>query len=154
MKLHPLTAEIALREATPGDYDFAQRVHHGAMRPYVEPLFGWDEAFQGKRFREKFSAQGACVILRGGAECGWVQIVEGEDAVYLSQLFILAEHQGRGTGSAVLTGLLARWRPGGKAVRLGVLKNNPARRLYERFGFKVVAEEEHRLEMELRQVLP
>jgi ribosomal protein S18 acetylase RimI-like enzyme len=150
MKLHPLTAGVALRAATSGDYDFARRVHHGAMRPYVEPLFGWDDAFQAKRFRETFSPQGAFVILRAGVECGWLQIVEGEDAVYLSQLFILPEHQRRGTGSAVLASLLAQWRAGGKAVRLGVLKNNPARRLYERVGFKVIAEEERRLEMELR----
>jgi ribosomal protein S18 acetylase RimI-like enzyme len=36
--------------------------------------------------------------------------------------------------------LLATWRPTGKKVVLRVLKNNPARRLYERLGFSVVAE--------------
>jgi len=36
-------------------------------------------------------------------------------------------------------------------VALGVLKNNPARQLYERFGFQVEREEEHKLFMRWRR---
>jgi ribosomal protein S18 acetylase RimI-like enzyme len=39
-----------------------------------------------------------------------------------------------------LSKLLATWRPTGKKIVLRVLKNNPARQLYERLGFSVIAE--------------
>jgi ribosomal protein S18 acetylase RimI-like enzyme len=43
--------------------------------------------------------------------------------------------------------LLAEWEPTRKPVVLGVLKNNPARRLYERLGFLVVGESEMKFMM-------
>jgi hypothetical protein len=47
----------------------------------------------------------------------------------------------------VLRGLLDSWIPTGKPLALTVLKNNPARRLYERFGFSVVGEAGVKFEM-------
>jgi len=46
-----------------------------------------------------------------------------------------------------LSRLLAIWRPTGKRIVLRVLRNNPARRLYERLGFSVFAEEEFTFRM-------
>jgi predicted GNAT family acetyltransferase len=43
--------------------------------------------------------------------------------------------------------LLAGWVTSGKPVVLTVLKNNPARRLYERLGFAVAGEAGVKLEM-------
>jgi ribosomal protein S18 acetylase RimI-like enzyme len=47
----------------------------------------------------------------------------------------------------VLQGLLEQWRPSRKPIALGVLKNNPARRLYERFGFSIVGENDYKVFM-------
>ncbi len=149
MTLRPVTSNIALRKALLADYEFARHVHHRAMRPYVERLYGWDDADQANRFRDKFSLEGAHVIVRDRLDCGWLQIFDGEEGVYLRQIFILPEHQNQGIGTAILTWLIAGWRASGKAAGLGVMKNNPARRLYERLGFEVVNEDEHRLELRL-----
>jgi ribosomal protein S18 acetylase RimI-like enzyme len=43
-------------------------------------------------------------------------------------------------GTEVLRRLLADWKPTGKSLLLSVLKNNPARRFYERFGVSVFGE--------------
>jgi GNAT superfamily N-acetyltransferase len=50
--------------------------------------------------------------------------------------------QNRGVGSIILNRLLANAAAKGKPVELSVLKNNPARRLYDRLGFAVVSEDE------------
>jgi ribosomal protein S18 acetylase RimI-like enzyme len=66
----------------------------------------------------------------------------------LQQFFISPDHQRRGIGTEVLNSLVAIWKATGKPVVLTVLKNNPARRLYERFGFSVVGEAGVKFEME------
>ena len=67
--------------------------------------------------------------------------------IVLQQLFVVPERQGAGLGTQVLKDLLRRWEPTGKPIVLTVLKNNPARRLYERLGFAVVGEVGVKFEM-------
>ena len=139
-----MVEDISIRKAQPGDYEFARRVHPQAMRPHVERLFGWDDASRAERFRSEFSLDGASVIRRGNEDVGWLQVLEDADSIYLRQLFILPEFQNRGVGTAVLTRLQAAWSSGKAPVTLGLLKGSPARRFYERHGFKVVRDEAHR----------
>ena len=51
--------------------------------------------------------------------------------------------QGHGIGRALLEEVLADAAIAGVEVRLSVLKANPARRLYERLGFRTVGEDAH-----------
>ena len=51
--------------------------------------------------------------------------------------------QRRGIGAALIRSLLDEASVAGKRVHLDVLRANPARRLYERLGFRVVAEDTH-----------
>lgn len=37
---------IGLQPATTADNEFCYRLHRAAMRPYVEAIWGWDEATQ------------------------------------------------------------------------------------------------------------
>lgn len=141
---------IALRKAHQADYAFAREVHRRTMRVYVEPLFGWNEIEQKERFRQGFSIEGAQVIVRDGRDVGWLQVLDRDDEIYLRQIFVLPEFQRQGIGTALLRLLTAQWASLDKPVKLGVLKNNPARSLYERFGFRIEKVEEHRLVLSLR----
>jgi GNAT superfamily N-acetyltransferase len=52
-------------------------------------------------------------------------------------IFVVAEARGRGVGSALLDALLAlAWEQSHRALSLSVNRHNPARRLYERKGFR------------------
>lgn len=65
----------------------------------------------------------------------------------LVQIQIAPAWQGAGIGSHLVRALLEQARQAGAVVRLSVLKANPARQLYERLGFAVVAELDHAYEM-------
>ena len=65
------------------------------------------------------------------------------------QFYIAREHQNLGTGTQVLRDLIAEARLKNKVVSLGVMKNNPARRLYEREGFKLVGENDYKFLMKI-----
>jgi GNAT superfamily N-acetyltransferase len=128
---------IDLRPATPDDYDFVFSVHCTAMRPYVEPIYGWDEDWQSCHIREQFDPDKRQIIRYGGADVGYISVEEQQSCHLLQMIAILPEYQGRGIGATLIRRLQRRARLKGVPLMLQVLKGNPARRLYERLGFKV-----------------
>ena len=110
------------------------------MRPYMQELNVWDEQEQRSNFAAQWKLEEVRIISVDGNDVGWLQVSELPAEIRLQKFFILPQYQRSGIGSEVLSKLLATWRPTGKKIVLRVLKNNPARRLYERFGFSVVAE--------------
>ena len=91
---------------------------------------------------------GVAVDVSGAAVgAGWLRLWEPGDHGYgfvdpatpeLS-MALLPGHRGRGLGTALLRHLLDRADREHDAVSLSVSLSNPARRLYERFGFQAVA---------------
>jgi GNAT superfamily N-acetyltransferase len=121
-----------------GDYEFALELHLMTMRPLTAELMTWDESKQTAAFARQWQVREAEIILCDGRDVGWMQARETISEVFLQQLFIAPDCQRRGIGSEALAQLLAQWDSVGKPVTLAALRNNPARRLYERFGFAVV----------------
>ena len=136
---------IGYRKAGPDDYDFVRRIHHQTIGEYVEDMFGaWDEPNQDERFAGQYKSEETWIILRRGSEVGWLGKRALPEEIFLTELYIAPEHQNRGIGTRVLRDLIAEARRGDKCVSLGVMKNNPSRRLYEREGFEVVGENEYK----------
>jgi ribosomal protein S18 acetylase RimI-like enzyme len=140
---------IKLRPGTAADYAFALDLYLSTMKPYTEELVVWDEQKQIASFARQWKLEDVRVICVNGLAIGWLQAVEAPSEIVLQQFFVAPDRQRMGIGTEVLKGLLAGWKPTGKPVLLSVLKNNPVRRLYERFGFSVVSEEGVKLQMKL-----
>jgi ribosomal protein S18 acetylase RimI-like enzyme len=141
-------AAYSYRRATNDDYDFLYALHVAAMREYVELLWGWEEKWQQEYFARKFDPQIYQIIQIEGRDAGVVVVERRENTFYIALLEIMPEFQGRGTGTAVINELCDQARAGNLPMMLHVLKSNDlARRLYERLGFVVVSEEEHRFKM-------
>jgi len=129
-----------LRPATKADYDFLYRLHVTTMKDYVTALWGWDEAFQQRIFRGRFDPARRQIIVVNGEDAGDLQVELAESELFISNIHILPEYQGRGIGTAVLRDILHEASRAGLPVGLRVLKGNPARCLYERIGFTLVDE--------------
>ncbi len=136
---------IGLRKAGPDDHEFVRRIHHLGIREYVEDMFGeWDEPYQDERFAGQYRVAETWIILRDGAEVGWLGKRELPKEIFLTELNVAPEHQNQGIGTRVLRDLIAEARRDDKTVSLGVMTNNPARRLYAREGFEMVGENKHK----------
>ena len=107
--------QFEVRQATPGDRDTLYRIKREAMRPYVEQVWGWDE--DERRFRQGYDTE-TQVVLVDGLAVGLLRVSESESAVFIDQVEIVPDYQGRGIGTALINDLLAVGRP----VDLGVLK--------------------------------
>ena len=137
-----------LRPATVDDYDFLYGLHRSAMRDYIEAIWGWHEEWQAEYFRRKFDPLTRQIIVIDGADAGVLVVEERPDEVYVGLIELLPAYQGRGLGTVILSGLRAEAHHRGLPLTLHVLRTNlPARRLYERLGFHVVAEEGYRRRM-------
>src|SRR6266852_9515439 len=125
---------ISLRSATAEDLPFARDIYLGAMRYITDRLPDWDEARHIANFAERFLLDEVRIIVQDEKDVGWLQASETEDEIFLKQIFLQPGSQRQGIGSKLIADLVERGSQTSKAVRLGVVKINPAVALYKRHG--------------------
>lgn len=136
-----------LRPSTPDDHEFLRRAHHVGLRPWIEAVWGWDEARQDEIVAERLTRTAPDIISIHGKDAGYLLVRDEEDAVKLLAIVLLPRYQRRGVGTRIVRGVIDRANEQRKPVELGVLRPNPAKRLYERLGFEVVEEQPERFNM-------
>lgn len=142
--------DLRLVPAAETDSDFVYEVHRGALREYIEQVWGeWNEEAQRQFHEDGFRPEeGWFLIERDGDRVGVVQYRADDEELWLGRITVAPAHQGRGVGTAVIERL--RRDHEGKPFRLTVLEVNVrGRRLYERLGFRTVRVDPPRVYMEL-----
>ena len=140
---------LELLACTADDATFIFEVTRAAMRRHVEQTWGrWDDWDQRRRSDVSFDPTTHSVIMVNNERVGLVAVDRRDECLTLEKLYLWPRFQNRGIGSAVLRGLIAQARARSVPLRLRVLRGNPVRALYERFGFKVVRETEERVFLE------
>src|SRR5690242_16456603 len=105
-------------------------------------------AWQEVSFQEQWEAAQVRIVTLDGSDIGWLQSFIQDDALLIAQLFLDRPFQRRGIGSDLIRRLIAEANRGKRAVRLNVVKINPAVRLYERLGFRIVREDDRKFYMQ------
>ncbi len=100
-----------------------------------------------ERVRVRFEC--AQIIEHEGRPAGLFKVARDGVDWQLIQIQLAPELQGRGAGERLIGELIAEARRAGATLSLHVLRANPARRLYERLGFRMVGEGEHEYLMRL-----
>lgn len=126
---------IAFAPATDAHFARLLDLRLGVMREHLERLGGFDPVRASERFRNGFVAAHARLILVDGAFAGCVSLVPDAIGFELMHFYVEPALQGSGVGGEVLRRLCAEADALGKPIHLGVLKESPARRFYERHGF-------------------
>jgi ribosomal protein S18 acetylase RimI-like enzyme len=131
-----LGMNLSLRPASAHDAELVYGIKHEAYADYAIEAYGsWEEGLQrGYILRNlRFTR----LILVDGTIVGWIAADTEAPAVDIADVHILPVHQRKGYGTEAVGIVLREAFAAGKAVTLGVLKNNPARSLYDRIGFTV-----------------
>ena len=93
------------------------------------------------------------IVQADGADAGWAVVHTTQDEVRLVDIMVLPELRGKGIGAAAIAQICAT--AADRPVRLEVnLMNSGARRLYERFGFRVTGQDDVQYLMEKRLQCP
>ena len=138
---------IELRAAGESDRELLWLIQSTSMRPAVEATWGWDESFQRSYFDEHYGAVPFQIVRVNGHDAGMLCWEVGPDHVFLRNVALLPDFQGRGIGTEVIRAVMAEAADRGVPLRLQVLKTNRAQRLYERLGFHTYAETATHLQM-------
>ena len=144
------TATIALRPARPEDRELLFRIYASTREDELRPM-PWSDAEKEVFLRSQFEAQDRWwhehyddtswnVIEVDGREAGRLYVSRWPKEIRIVDIALLPEFRGRGVGSGLLRGLLEEGDRSGRPVTIHVEVNNPARTLYERLGFRPVAE--------------
>jgi ribosomal protein S18 acetylase RimI-like enzyme len=142
--------QTTLRTACPADAEFIYRLVDSTMRSYVEQIWGqFNDEYNRKQVADQIAAGIYSIVLVDGNEIGAVAVEREDSHIQLTQLYIHPAHQNRGIGTSLIRGIIAEAKAANKRVRLRVLAVNPARRLYERLGFRVTKQTPERYFMEL-----
>jgi ribosomal protein S18 acetylase RimI-like enzyme len=116
------------------------------MRTTIATL-GLDETRHLAEFARRWSVEQVRIVMLRDEAIGWLQTAPEDDAIFLAQLFVDTPFQRRGIGGRLMRILIEEAASESKAVTLGVVKTNPARRLYERLGFSITHEDQYKFYM-------
>ena len=162
-----MSQAITLRPLRPEDETFSYQVY-ASTRAEEMALVPWAAAQKEAFVQMQYQAQRQ-YYLDNFPQASW-QIIEGDsrpigrlitrrepEMVVLMDIALLPAYRNRGIGTPLIRDLIDEAARTGRPLRLHVEAFNPARRLYERLGFKKIgeyglySEMEWRAERELQQ---
>lgn len=149
-----------LRAAAAGDDAFLYRLYAGTRTEELATT-GWSAAQQETFLRSQFAARQSSyrlafphaatgIVVQGRAAVGALIVHRADDEIRLVDIALLPAYRAAGIGGRLIRELMAEARAAGKPLRLAVLKNNPAMRLYVRLGFAPTGTDALYLNMEWR----
>jgi ribosomal protein S18 acetylase RimI-like enzyme len=141
-----LATRTVLRPARPEDFDYCARLYFEGMDTIIKEL-NLDLEAQVAGFRQRWDVTQVRIITLDGTDIGWLQSFVREDALFLGQLFVDGALRRQGIGTEIVKSLIGEAARAGQALTLGVVKTNPALRLYERLGFRTTHEDERKFYM-------
>src|SRR5206468_9595764 len=108
----------------------------GQKQAFVQMQF----AAQHRYYHEHYADAAFQVILCDGVPAGRLYVARWSAEIGIVDIALLPPYRNRGIGSFLLKELLAEAAQAGKRASIHVERFNPALRLYERLGFRSVAD--------------
>ena len=144
----PPRERITYRPCRPDDVPFLRDLYATTREDELR-LVPWTEAERAAFVDMQFNAQKThyenfypdcefLVIELDGTPIGRLYIDRGEADIGIIDIALVPEYRGRGIGRMLLEEILVEARATGRKVMIYVEHFNPARRLYDRLGFRHV----------------
>ena len=136
MTIHIGNLEFNIRECTDNDYRFCYSLTKRNMSDYVNRHWG---GWNPKIFRDYFSKGNIRIVEYKNRRIGLYVFEFKKDHSYINSIQISKRFRKKGLGTAILN-LMEKESKERKLskIRLGIFKENPAIKLYERLGYKKI----------------
>ncbi len=145
------TLMITLRPITPADQDFLYQVYASTRQEEMALVTDWSEVQKTAFLQMQFNAQQAHyaehyaqakfeIILLDDTPIGRLYVDRRMKEIRIVDISLLPEYRNRGLGSGLLKNILNEGAQAGLPVTIHVEMFNPALRLYDRLGFRRIAD--------------
>ncbi len=127
---------IIIKKATWKDYQYCYRLTKKNMFPYFKKYWG---GWNPKAFRKDFNPLETKIILKNNRRIGFYVLQERNNCFYISNIQISPTMTGKGIGTYVLFLIEKQVSETNKnTIQLTVFKDNPAKKLYQKFGYRAL----------------
>ena len=144
----PVSTMVDLRPMKDGDLPFLAELYASTRREELEAV-GWSDEekrtflqtqfeYQHRYYIEHYRTCQFLVIEQAGRPIGRLYVDRWPAEIRIVDISLLPEARGGGIGSALLRMILEEGAASRLPVSIHVEYNNPAKRLYERLGFRDV----------------
>jgi GNAT superfamily N-acetyltransferase len=147
-----------LRPARPDDEPFLYELYCSARNdglgagdlnlPQQDILLRMQFMGQQRSYEAQYPRADHDIIMLDGRAIGRVMVERRDDVNLGVDIALLPEYRSSGVGGEIIQGLLDEAGRAGKPFRIHVIKTNRAKRLYDRMGFKEIADTEAHYVME------
>ncbi|MEB3347820.1 GNAT family N-acetyltransferase [Aquimarina gracilis] len=139
--------EIKFVKAQEEDKAFFLNLRKQTMNEHLEKagIYLSEEEHKG---RVDKNYDGSYIISNSFNKLGLLKYIEEDTRIEILQLQILPKFQGNGIGKQVLNKMISKAETMKKDLFLKVLKDNPAKHLYRRCGFKIIGEDNYEFFMQ------
>jgi ribosomal protein S18 acetylase RimI-like enzyme len=144
---------VNLRPPANGEEADLFAIHRAVFRPHIERIWGWDEEWQKANFSRELASATTSVIQVDSVTAGYLQSRDEGSRIYVQNIALLPAFQGKGLGTRLMKELQAKAALRGVPLELSVFRgNDPARRFYERLGFRETGESHTHTQMAWRAI--
>lgn len=142
---------IRFRNATDADFDLIFQIKRKSIKPYIEKIWGWDDAVQLEFHIKDFKSEKIKIIMDESNDAiGLIIAIENKTHIYLQSLLLCDNVQGKGIGTEILHDLIKQAKSKSKQIELQVFKvNKRAKALYKRLGFSTTGQTEFHYQMSI-----
>lgn len=142
--------DLVLREERDEDMYFLRDLYAATRAEEMAPVqwteeakqnfLGHQFALQGEHYRRHYGGAELLVIERGGERIGRIYLHRNKAVteIRLMEVALIDAARGQGIGTRLVRALIEIANADGCRVTLHVEPNNPAQRLYARFGFSLI----------------
>lgn len=137
---------MTLRPSDKGDAELLFRIYASTREEELAPL-DWEAPVKEAFLRQQSAAQESYyhatfpqasydLIVDGHEVLGRLYVHRGAEAWVILDIALLPRYRGGGVGTHLMEQVIAEADRAGRPVQIHVERQNPARRLYERLGFR------------------
>lgn len=148
MSLYTANSPVHLRPAGKEEVEQLFEIHRAVFHPHIEEIWGWNEEWQREQFWHAFETLPTSIIQFEGLDAGYLQVDIDPYRIYLENIALSAQFQGKGLGRLLINDLQDQAELKRIHLELSVFRTNTrAKRFYRNLGFKQLGKTPTHFEM-------
>ena len=136
--------ELSFRNASFDDYEYILKLKELCLKWYIEIIYSWDTNIQREKTIHELEKHkdDMRIILLNNKDVGVTTFYEETGEYVVGLIMVHPDCQGLGFGSKIINEYINIAKKERKRIIIKTYKLNPAKRLYERLGFKIYNEDD------------